>query len=154
MLSLIGPGNVLHALFTDRDANPIWYYNAGAAKGDSVTMMKLLPNGHIVLLMSNFGAGTTWLREVDLVGNTIRELTTVALNQRLQAAGFNLASEGFHHDILPLDNGHSVLLIGLNRTFTNLPGYPGSIEVVGDGLVDVDQNWNRVQACVRAAFSI
>jgi arylsulfate sulfotransferase len=144
MLSLIGAGNTLHALFTDRDANPIWYYDGGASAGDLPTMMKLLPNGHMVLLMGNAVAGTTWLREVDLAGNTIRELSAAQLNTELRAAGFNLASQGFHHDILPLNNGHWIVLISINQGFTNLPGYPGATVVVGDGLVDLDQNLNPV----------
>ena len=144
VLSLIGTGNQLHALYTDRDANPIWYYDVGAANGDLPTMMKLIPTGHIVLLMGNSTAGTSWLREVDLAGNTIRDLTTVQLNQKLQGAGFNLASQGFHHDVLPLSNGHFIALIGVNKSFTNLPGRRGNTVVVGDGLVDLDQNWNPV----------
>ena len=150
MLSLVavGPttGNLLRALFTDRDGNPIWYYNVGAAQGDQPTMMKLLPNGHIVLLMGNAAAGTSWLREVDLAGNTIRELDTGTLNTRLQQAGFNLQSQGFHHDVLPLNNGHWIALIGVNKSFTNLSGYPGTTVVIGDGLVDLDQNFNPVWA--------
>lgn len=144
MLSLIGTGNMLHALFTDRDANPIWYYDVGASAGDLPTMMKLLPNGHIGLLMGNAVAGTSWLREVDLAGNTIRELSAAQLNTEMRAAGFNLESQGFHHDILPLNNGHWIVLIGINEGFTNLPGYPGTTVVVGDGLVDLDQNFNPV----------
>ncbi|HXY07414.1 MAG TPA: aryl-sulfate sulfotransferase [Terriglobales bacterium] len=148
MLSLIGvkpgPSNMLRALFTDRDANPIWYYDVGLSQGDVPTMMKLLPNGHIVLLMSNATAKTSWLREVDLAGNTIRELSAAQLNTALHSAGFNLVGQGFHHDFLPLDNGHWIVLTSVNQSFTNLPGYPGATVVVGDALVDVDQNFNPV----------
>jgi hypothetical protein len=32
------------------------------------------------------------------------------------------------------------------KDFTDLPGYPGTIQVVGDAVVDLDQNWNPVWA--------
>jgi arylsulfate sulfotransferase len=53
---------------------------------------------------------------------------------------------GFHHDLLPLANGHLIVLVNFAQDFTNLSGYPGTTAVLGDGLVDLDENWNPVWA--------
>ena len=56
------------AFFTDRDANPIWYYDVGAANFPYT--FKLLPNGHIILsITTSINAPTvSLLREIDLAG--------------------------------------------------------------------------------------
>ena len=50
----------------------------------------------------------------------------------------------FHHSVLALPNGHWILLATETRAYANLPGYPGTTTVIGDALVDVDQNSNPV----------
>jgi len=134
----------MQAFFTDRDANPIWYYDL--PQGEAPYTMKLLPNGHMILSITRSVAAGTVLREVDLAGNTIREMGTGELAPKMQQAGFGFIPTGFHHDLLPLDNGHLILLTNFAQNFTNLPGYPGTTGVVGDGLVDLDENWNPVWA--------
>jgi arylsulfate sulfotransferase len=129
------------ALVTDRDANPIWYYDMG--KGYYAFPFKLLPNGHMIL---SIAGGVPIIREIDLAGNTIRELSITALGQAVQAAGFDFIPATYTHDILPLANGHLIVLVNFSKNFTNLPGYPGTTAVVGDGLIDLDQNWNPVWA--------
>jgi arylsulfate sulfotransferase len=136
--------NVTQAFFTDRDANPIWYYPLPI--GHVPYTMKLLPNGHMILSITRSVAAGTILREVDLAGNTIREMGTGALAVKMQQAGFGFIPTGFHHDLLPLDNGHLIALVNFGKSFTDLPGYPGTITVIGDGLVDLDENWNPVWA--------
>jgi len=86
------------------------------------------------------------LREVDLAGNTIREMPIAQLQQKVQAAGFDFLPGGYHHDILPLANGHTIILLDCSQNFTDLPGYPGTISVQGDAIVDLDPNWNTVWA--------
>src|SRR5271155_675328 len=73
------------AFFTDRDANPIWYYDVGV--GNYAFPFKLLPTGHMILNVANTTDST--LREVDLAGNTIRELDISALQQAAQTAGYD-----------------------------------------------------------------
>jgi arylsulfate sulfotransferase len=128
------------AFFTDRDANPIWYYDVG--QFNSADPFKLLPNGHIILSIS--APPTTLIREVDLAGSQIRELDINGLNAKLQAAGFGLSPISYTHDVTPLANGHLIVIAQVTKNFTNLPGYPGTTTVVGDSLVDLDQNWNPV----------
>jgi arylsulfate sulfotransferase len=125
---------------TDRDANPIWYYDIG--QGNTPTMFKLLSNGHILMLINT--TTTTLLREVDLAGNAIRQIDIPTLDQEMAAAGFDFQPGTFHHDFAPLPNGHVIALVGIQKTET-AEGY-GTLNVLGDGLVDLDQNWNPVWA--------
>ncbi|MGA8271238.1 MAG: aryl-sulfate sulfotransferase [Candidatus Sulfotelmatobacter sp.] len=138
MIDVIAPGTP--AYFTDRDANPIWYYDVGA--GNYAFPFKFLPNGHI--LVSILAPTDSTLREIDLIGNTIGGINVGALNTKLEAAGYNFKITSFHHDILPLANGHIIALAQHYEPFTNLPGYPGTISVAGDVLIDLDQNWDPV----------
>ncbi len=146
MLDGSGKTGMQQALFTDRDGNVIWYYDVGVAQGNFPYTFKLLPNGNMLFSISQTVTGGNLLREVDLAGNTVRELTTESLNQAMQQAGFDFAPTGFHHDFLPLANGHVILLTNFYKNFTDLPGYPGTTAVLGDGLVDLDENWNPVWA--------
>jgi hypothetical protein len=131
------------AFFTDRDANPIWYYDVG--KGNYPFTFKLLPNGHVLLSITRTGLYAL-LIEVDLAGNTIREMDAGALGAKMQAAGFDFIPTAIHHDFALLPNGHVILLTNFTRNFTDLPGYPGTTAVIGDGIVDLDENWNPVWA--------
>lgn len=134
--------NLIQAFFTDRDANPIWYYDVGA--GNSPFTIKLSPDGNIILSISR--PTDSILREVDLAGNTIREMDIATLAQKVQAAGFDFAPQSYHHDVAPLPNGHVLVLTNFTKAFTDLPGYPGTTEVLGDAVIDLDTNWNPVWA--------
>ena len=132
------------ALFTDRDGNVIWYYDMGA--GNFAFPFKLLLNGDILVNVTNAVSVST-LREIDLAGNTIREMTNLDLQHKMaNAGGFDFVPFGFTHDFALLPNGHVVVLMVCYKTFTNLPGYTGTTFVQGDALVDLDQNWNPVWA--------
>jgi hypothetical protein len=130
------------ALFTDRDANPIWYYDVG--QGNYPFTFKLLPDGNMVLSITE-PAGSL-LREVDLAGHTIRELDIATLKQQMQAAGYDFEPAGFHHDVLPLANGHLIALVNCFKNYPEIAGYTGSVSVQGDAIIDLDQNWNAVWA--------
>jgi arylsulfate sulfotransferase len=140
LVNVTVPG--LPAFFTDRDGNPVWYYDVG--RGNDAFPFKLLPNGHIILNIVSPTDST--LREIDLAGNTIRQMDIYALQEKLQNAGYDFVPGGFHHELLPLDNGHVIVLVDCGKDFTDLPGYPGTIQVVGDAIVDLDRNWNPVWA--------
>ena len=138
--------DVLQAFFTDRDGYPIWYYDVGAVDGNAPYTIKLLPNGHFIFSITRSVTAGTILREVDLAGATVREIDSGALAKKMQQAGFNFVITGFHHDVLPMDNGHLIVLGNLFQNFTDLPGYPGTTQVLGDAIVDLDENWNPVWA--------
>jgi arylsulfate sulfotransferase len=141
LIPLSGPPTML-GFFVDRDANPIWYYDVGA--GNYPFTIKFLPNGHLIFSITE--PTLTLIREVDLAGNTIREMDTSTLQEKMRNGGYDFVPGNFHHDVLPLANGHLIVLVGISKIFTNLPGYPGTMAVGGDALVDLDPNWNPVWA--------
>jgi hypothetical protein len=144
LVNLVAPtSNQIQALFTDRDANPIWYYPVDT--GYYPFTFKLLQNGHFLFSLAG-NLGDSLIREVDLAGNTIRQLDITVLEQRMQTAGFAFVPTGYHHDFLPLDNGHVIVLTNVVQDFTDLPGYPGTTQVIGDALIDLDPDWNPVWA--------
>jgi arylsulfate sulfotransferase len=138
---------------TDLQGNVVWTYRYSGSSADAIQGARLLPNGHFLVLISFLSSlpppiiaglpGNTIdvIREIDLAGNTIRELTLDQLNQSLTARGYDFNLQGFHHDVLPLPNGHFIVLVDYRVPYQNLPGYPGTTSVLGDVLVDVDQNF-------------
>ena len=134
---------MLHALALDLQGNVIWYCP------QSTQAVKLLPNGHYIM---NVG---TDLLEVDLTCTVIRDVSIADVNQSLQANGYDFTippplglagGSPFHHDVLALPNGHWIGLCQIAKTFTDLTGYPGTTQVAGDALVDIDPNGNVVWA--------
>jgi hypothetical protein len=158
MWNTVLPSNLTQAFATDLQGNVLWTYTYPGATGDIIQGIQLLPNGHLLMVISYLSSlappahpGANFLnciREVDLAGNTVRELTMDALNQKLAAsslrdsAGNPYQLKSFHHDVLALPNGHWVLLTTLAKTISNLQGYSQPTTVLGDALVDVDPNFN------------
>jgi arylsulfate sulfotransferase len=133
VFNLVGNSKTLNAIVTDIEGNIIWYYNPG--NGASPTPMKLMQNGHFLMNVGD-------LREVDLAGNTVRSVTISEINQSLQANGYSFTVSIFHHDVIVLPNGHWITLANTSQNFTDLPGYPGVTDVLGDALIDIDLNGN------------
>jgi arylsulfate sulfotransferase len=143
LINLTEPGvSIMQAVVADRDGNPIWYYDVGADQENLPIPFKFMPNGHVVVNIQSGATGATCLREIDLAGRTIRQMDAPTLQQKLQAAGHPLKGLFFHHDLLPLSNGHLIVLGSATQDFNELRGYPGITQVVGDLLIDLDQNWN------------
>lgn len=139
-VDLVAPANtpIIEAFVTDLEGNVIWYYWGGA--GHTAVPWKPLPNGNVGLID---GSSTgSQLVEIDLAGNMIRQLTTASLNQLLTAKGYSISIANFHHEILPLPNGHWIVLANATKPYTNLPGYPGITQVLGDFVIDLDPDWN------------
>ncbi len=142
-LTSITGANVMSELVTDLQGNIIWYCPGSA------TPTKLLQNGHFLV---NHAID---LQEIDLACTVIRDVSVVQVNQSLQANGYDftiatgdlvVGSNPFHHDMLVLPNGHWIALCQVAKNFTDLTGYPGTTQVVGDALVDIDLNGNVVWA--------
>ncbi len=160
MWNTLLPVGDTQAFATDLHGNVIWTYTYHGPQEDLIQGIQLLPNGNFLMVISYLSSLSppetngqlpgilNEIREVDLVGNTVEDLTMDSLNQKLAAAGFHDSDgnpyqlKSFHHWALAVPNGHMVLLASYPKTFTNLPGYTGTTTVLGDVLVDVDQNLN------------
>ncbi len=143
---------------TDLQGNVIWYYAFPDAQPASLLYpIRLLPNGHLACMIAPASqiiatnpatpvpAGSlVVLREFDLAGNTMQQLTMADLNTRMAAAGFNVQLQLFSHDFQVLPNGHWLIIANTVKSFTNLVGYPGNTDVTGDVVVDLDSNLNPV----------
>lgn len=135
--------NCIEVAAEDLNGNLIWYYDSGLPAGIYPDPIKLLPDGHVLI---NFSSGdeSSVLREIDLAGNIVWQMTAAQLNQELATAGFNLVVVGTSHDFAILPNGHLILIASTYKSFTDLPGYPGTTQVLGDVLIDLDQNHDPV----------
>ncbi len=153
MFDTLRPFEVAQAFATDLSGNVIWTYShSDGTNEDLVQPVKLLPNGHMLVQLSYASSipvqknsivlpGTLdEVREVDLAGTTIQSVTQAQVASALAAQGYTLELGSLHHDVLSLPNGHLLLLFSVNKSFDNLPGYPGTTNVLGDVLVDLDQN--------------
>jgi len=140
----------------DLAGNVIWWYQPVGTPIDIVQPVKPLANGHFLVEFSPSStvpsdgnplpAGTLYVvREIDLTGATIREISLDTLNSRLATAGMNYIASDIHHDVAVLPNGHWILLVNATQQLTDLPGKQGvSTTVLGDALVDLDTNLNPV----------
>lgn len=156
MWNTILPAGDSQAFATDLGGNVIWTYAYPHTAADLIQGIQLLPNGNFLMVISYLSSLTSAqsssvineIREIDLAGNTVSSITMDTLNQKMAAGNFRDAEGNayqlgsFHHDVLPLPNGHLVFLATYTRSFTNLSGETGTTSVIGDALVDVDQNFN------------
>ncbi len=139
----IGNANQLLALATDPSGNVIWYYDYDPSLGIPQPI-KLLSNGHMMMILYLPGAPGGTVQEVDLAGNVVRQFDYNQLSQKLQAAGYNIKVFSIDHDLVSLPNGHLLLIVSDTRVFTDLAGYPGQTTVTGNAIVDLDANDNPV----------
>ena len=130
-----GMGPDVSAVVLDTDGTVIWYYyDPTLPQAAFAGPIKQLDNGDFLI---NFASD---VREVDLQGQIVRQVTRTQLNSLLSSAGYGFQVANIHHDLLRLDNGHWILLVNEYRNFQDLPGYPGTTAVLGDDVIDLDTN--------------
>jgi arylsulfate sulfotransferase len=140
LLALLpGMGNQFTAVATDLSGNVIWYYDM--TPGEWPFPIKLLRNGHFLLVASTGGFGTPGatneVREIDLAGTVINRITTNQVNSALISKGASPLAVNFHHDILKLPSDHMIFLLQYSKPF-NLPGLAPGTQIIGDALIDWD----------------
>lgn len=129
---------------TDLTGNVIWYYQRLTAEPNSV-LLRPTPAGTLMLLLPSVtpsDGGTVVgqvLREVDLASNIVRETNVAAINLQLKALGKDTVN-WLSHDAVRLPNGHTLTFGSVERLYTNVQG-PGTVDVVGDMILDLDQNF-------------
>ncbi|MGO8787243.1 MAG: aryl-sulfate sulfotransferase [Terriglobia bacterium] len=137
-----GSSNQFTVAAFDPQGNLVWYYDYSPAVLGVPQPVKLLPNGHLLLVLGGDSAPSTIL-EIDLTGKVYRQVTLDEINQSLANQGSTISVTNFNHDILQLPNGHLIILASNNQNYANLPGYPGQTTVTGNALVDLDPD-NKV----------
>jgi hypothetical protein len=148
---------------TDLRGDPIWTYQAPVSPGSSVQGAHQLPNGNILVnigLLNNAPLNgpispdsIIEVREINLAGDTVKEITVDDLNVELANSTCqecNVTLTTFHHDVLPLPNGHWIVLGSTIRALSATTNPPLTNEpaqnVAGDAIVDLDQNLQPVWA--------
>ena len=148
MLDLISTGPQVSLAVTDLAGNMLWGYN-DPVPGTYSNGAKMMPNGHFLMDFAGTAVDGTdsVLQEVDLGGNLVWRMTAAQLNQALAAAtcaGCNITVIGTHHDFAVLPNGHLIVIASQQQVESGLTGQPNPVTVLGDVLIDLDQNHNPV----------
>lgn len=118
---------------TDLEGNVIWYYpEIGPA------VLRPIRGGSMLVRRSEFFSDQI-LREIDLAGNIIRETNARRVSWQLTAMGQDPIGS-FHHEAIRLPNGHTVVLGSVERILTDVQG-PGPVNVLGDMIIDLDENF-------------
>ncbi|MGO8720554.1 MAG: aryl-sulfate sulfotransferase, partial [Acidobacteriaceae bacterium] len=154
-IEIVNPvGASAQVLATDLTGHVIWAYIAPDAVGRAgIFAPKQLPDGDFLFLLSDessapvngqlYPSDPNLVREVDLIGNTVKQITMAQLNARLAAANYNLTLQVFSHDVTPLPNGHWLVLANTIKSVV-LNGQTTPTNVLGDVVVDLDTNLNPV----------
>ena len=126
----------------DLSGRILWYYAPFASPDQNGTSIYRPLAGGAMLLSANDTTSTLVhqqiLRQIDLLGNSTRETNVSRVSEQLVAMGQDPITS-FHHDAIRLPNGHLIALASVERLLTNVQG-PGSVDVVGDMLVELDLN--------------
>jgi hypothetical protein len=126
---------------------------AKTADMEFLNPIKPLPNGNFLLLFSLSSQSLlsgpsphgifSALREIDLAGRTVRQVTIEELNRKLRDRGNPaMKLQTFHHDVEVLPNGHWIVIANQFR-----PGSDpeqGQTDIFGDVLVEIDNNLDPV----------
>ena len=133
------PGSTIWGYATDLAGRPVWYYDAGP----NGAPLRPLTGGTMLLQAPEAALRGQLLREVDLAGNTLRETGVTRLNEQLTAMGHqNIIA--IHHDALRTPGGLTVVMGFTERLFTDVQGAVGDVDVLGDSLIALDQDWQVV----------
>lgn len=123
----------LLALATDLAGNVVWYYQMNA--GEVPFPIKPLPNGNMLLTIQ--GTTEDYVREIDLAGNVVYQLTMTDLNSALTAAAIPYQMQTLHHDIVKTASGHYLILGDYFKTISGQ-------QVLGDSVIEWDPSQQRI----------
>ena len=131
----------------DLSGKLIWYYSwPDYDQTLSIGGVQQMENGNFVAsfsprsdapLSGKVDRSKNFVREFDLAGGTVRQLTVTDLNAKLAAKGYSLVLDQFHHHVESLPNGHLLLL---SNTVKQMNGFP----VQGDVVIDVNERLDPV----------
>jgi hypothetical protein len=111
------------AYATDADGHLVWY----DASPEPAMLTRFLTGGTFLSVTS------TEVREVDLIGNVVRESNWVVLNQELRRRG-EAEVLGPHHEALRLPDGRTAILVTVLQNLAGVQS-PDLITVIGDAVL-------------------
>jgi hypothetical protein len=123
------------ALATDLNGNPVW-----TGPPDITILTRPISGGTFLGLGADGTKDPSYqfIREFDLAGITVAETNAARVNQQLATRGVH-AITSFHHEVRKLPGGGYLALAASERILTDVQG-PGSVDVIGDTIVVLDQN--------------
>ncbi len=131
---------------TDLQGRTIWYYpQLGVAAQGTTYTLRPIPHsqGHMFVVVNDPTSNPSkWqiLREIDLAGNTVKEISVSAVNEQLSAQG-KVGIIDFDHDVIRLANGHTLVIGSQEEIFpTGTQGSNTPIDILGDAIIDLDEN--------------
>lgn len=150
----LNAGSLPAPVATDLQGNIIWTYPfEDESAGVAAYPVRMLSNGDLLMLVGHNSStlladpagvdAASEVREIDLAGDTVRSLKVTSLNATLAAKGAGLLLNDFSHDILPLSNGHFLVLAATEKSVAdNVSGTP--TRVLGDAIIDLDASLQPV----------
>jgi len=138
-----------HNQATDLEGNVVW----SMLRPGFLT--RILPGGRFLMLAEAANSQNDikrWqaVREVDLLGNTLRETNASRVAEQLASRGVRSKCmkdgeqcvSGFHHEAIRLPNGHTLVIAGLERMFPDgAQGSKDPVDVLGDLVIDLDPDF-------------
>jgi len=138
-----------HSQATDLEGNVVWTMASPAF------LTRVLSGGRFLVLAeaaNSLNDIKRWqvVRELDLLGNTIRETNAGRVAEQLASRGIRSKCmkdgqqcvSGFHHEAIRLPNGHTLVIAGLERMFPDgAQGSKDPVDVLGDLVVDLDPDF-------------
>ena len=121
----------------DLQGNVIWYYwdPEYPTSPEDGYVTRPVQGGTMLMLVGSQNA----LREVDFAGNIVRETNKHPINTQLAAMGQDQVI-CLSHEGLRLPNGHTVTIGSVEKLLDNVQG-PGEVDVVGNMVIDLDENF-------------
>jgi arylsulfate sulfotransferase len=138
-----------HNQATDLEGNVVWTLSSEGF------LTRVLPGGRFLVLAEAANSQNDikrWqaVRELDLLGNTIRETNASRVAEQLASRGIRSKCmkdgeqcvSGFHHEAVRLPNGHTLAIAGLERMFPDgAQGSKDPVDVMGDLVIDLDPDF-------------
>lgn len=120
----------------------VWYYDHSVNESQ---LFRPVPGGTFLIRIDRNGIEGQIMREVDLAGNVVRETTVESVDAQLKAMGYTDDFTAFHHEARLMENGYYTMLGYNERILVDVQG-PGPIDVIGDYIIVLDQDFQVVWA--------
>ena len=151
---------------TDFSGKITWFYNTSSSHPALLT--NPVTNGGMLTIQNDASWNTLTqggqvLRQIDLMGNTVKETNSGAIQQELLALGStdggpcttipkpapagSACLDAFHHEFTTLPNGYVAALASIEKIFP--PGTQGDttglpVDIIGDVILVMNSNWQVI----------